>query len=103
MAATRGCSSQHIGKDLTEDWRARWVALLQSAREAGLPNDPEFRSAFQADIKWGLPTRSQKRSAGPEAEFTLGFEGSLAPARLVRHEGSCSPGLLDAVLTSWPR
>jgi truncated hemoglobin YjbI len=46
--------SQHLGKCLTEERRARWVTLLlQSAREAGLPNDPEFRSAFQSYIEWG--------------------------------------------------
>jgi CDGSH-type Zn-finger protein/truncated hemoglobin YjbI len=46
--------SQHIGKHITEDMRARWVSLLlQSAKEAGLPNDPEFASAFQSYIAWG--------------------------------------------------
>ena len=46
--------SQHVGKHLTEEQRARWVALLQqSAREAGLPNDAEFRSAFGSYIEWG--------------------------------------------------
>ncbi len=46
--------SQHIGKGLTEEGRARWVQLLlRSAQEAGLPNDPEFRSAFGAYIEWG--------------------------------------------------
>jgi CDGSH-type Zn-finger protein/truncated hemoglobin YjbI/ferredoxin len=46
--------SEHLGKCLTEEMRARWVTLLlQSAREAGLPNDAEFRSAFQAYIEWG--------------------------------------------------
>jgi CDGSH-type Zn-finger protein/truncated hemoglobin YjbI/ferredoxin len=46
--------SQHIGKGLTEDKRARWVQLiLLSAQEAGLPADPEFRSAFSAYIEWG--------------------------------------------------
>jgi CDGSH-type Zn-finger protein/truncated hemoglobin YjbI len=46
--------SQHLAKHLTEQQRARWVALLlQAAREAGLPNDPEFRSAFGAYIEWG--------------------------------------------------
>ncbi len=46
--------SQHIGKGLTEERRARWVALLlQSAQEAGLPADPEWRSAFGAYIEWG--------------------------------------------------
>jgi CDGSH-type Zn-finger protein/truncated hemoglobin YjbI len=46
--------SQHVGKGLTEDRRARWVALItQSAQDAGLPADPEFRSAFNAYIEWG--------------------------------------------------
>jgi hypothetical protein len=46
--------SQHIGKGLTEDKRARWVALiLRSAQDAGLPADPEFRSAFSSYIEWG--------------------------------------------------
>jgi CDGSH-type Zn-finger protein/truncated hemoglobin YjbI len=46
--------SQHIGKGLTEERRARWVALiLQSAQEVGLPADPEWRSAFGAYIEWG--------------------------------------------------
>lgn len=62
--------SQHLGKSLTEEMRARWVALLlQSAREAGLPNDAEFRSAFQAYIEWGsrlAVENSQKESRPPE-------------------------------------
>ena len=46
--------SQHVGKGLTEEKRARWASLLyQAANEAGLPNDPEFRSAFAAYIEWG--------------------------------------------------
>ncbi|MDQ2759811.1 MAG: CDGSH iron-sulfur domain-containing protein [Actinomycetota bacterium] len=46
--------SQHVGKCLTDEWRARWVSLLyQSAQEAGLPNDPEFHSAFSSYIEWG--------------------------------------------------
>jgi CDGSH-type Zn-finger protein/truncated hemoglobin YjbI len=46
--------SQHIGKGLTEEKRARWVQLIvRSAQEAGLPADPEFRSAFSSYIEWG--------------------------------------------------
>src|SRR5258707_3398295 len=44
--------SQHLGKELTEEKRARWVTLLlASARDAGLPNDAEFRSAFGSYIE----------------------------------------------------
>lgn len=46
--------SQHIGKGITEAHRQRWASLLsQAADEAGLPADPEFRSAFASYIEWG--------------------------------------------------
>jgi CDGSH-type Zn-finger protein/truncated hemoglobin YjbI len=46
--------SQHLGKGLTEEKRARWVELISlSAQEAGLPSDPEFQAAFHAYIEWG--------------------------------------------------
>ena len=46
--------SQHLGRAVTEQRRTRWVALLtQSALEAGLPDDPEFRSVFASYIEWG--------------------------------------------------
>jgi CDGSH-type Zn-finger protein/truncated hemoglobin YjbI/ferredoxin len=46
--------SQHVGKCIKEEWRARWVELMiQSSYEAGLPNDPEFRSAFSSYLEWG--------------------------------------------------
>jgi hemoglobin len=45
---------KHLSKHLTEQHRKRWVALLiDSADETGLPDDPEFRSAFAAYIEWG--------------------------------------------------
>ena len=46
--------SHHLGLALTEEQRSRWAALIaQSADPAGLPDDPEFRSAFVAYIEWG--------------------------------------------------
>jgi hemoglobin len=45
---------QHLDRRLTEAQRARWVQLLgECADAAGLPADPEFRSAFVAYIEWG--------------------------------------------------
>jgi truncated hemoglobin YjbI len=46
--------SQHLGKALREEQRARWVQLLcKSADEAKLPADPEFRAAFVSYLEWG--------------------------------------------------
>lgn len=46
--------SQHLGRNLTEDARARWAAgIVRSADEAGLPADAEFRAAFTAYVEWG--------------------------------------------------
>jgi hypothetical protein len=46
--------AQHAGKQITPEQRARWTTrMLQSADDAGLPSDPEFRAAFVAYIEWG--------------------------------------------------
>jgi hemoglobin len=46
--------SRHVGRHLTGEQRARWVALLvECADQIGLPDDPEFRSAFVAYLEWG--------------------------------------------------
>jgi truncated hemoglobin YjbI len=46
--------SQHVGKRIRPEQRGRWVALMaQSADEAGMPQDAEFRAAFTAYLEWG--------------------------------------------------
>lgn len=46
--------THHLHRHLTEQQRQRWAALMAAAAdEAGLPTDPEFRSAFVAYIEWG--------------------------------------------------
>jgi hemoglobin len=46
--------SRHMSRNLTPEQRARWVQLMvECADEAGLPDDPEFRSAFVAYLEWG--------------------------------------------------
>jgi hemoglobin len=46
--------SRHLGLAISEEQRARWVQLIGLAGDdAGLPSDPEFRSAFMAYIEWG--------------------------------------------------
>jgi len=42
------------------------VALLQQAAEAGLANDPEFRSAFGSYIEWGTRLAVENSQIGAE-------------------------------------
>jgi hemoglobin len=45
---------KHLGLGIQPEQRARWAQLIaESADEAGLPADPEFRSAFVAYVEWG--------------------------------------------------
>jgi CDGSH-type Zn-finger protein/truncated hemoglobin YjbI len=60
--------SQHVGKGIRPEQRARWAALMaQSADDAGLPQDPEFRAAFTAYIEWGsrLAVENSQQNAHP--------------------------------------
>ncbi|MBC7975621.1 MAG: globin [Myxococcales bacterium] len=44
----------HLGRSLSDAQRKRWVALLlDTADQAGVPTDPEFRSALVAYLEWG--------------------------------------------------
>jgi CDGSH-type Zn-finger protein/truncated hemoglobin YjbI len=66
--------SQHLGKCLTEEQRSRWVTLLlRAAREAGIPNDAEFRSAFEAYIEWGsrLAVENSQTGAKPPEHMPM--------------------------------
>ncbi|MET0818631.1 MAG: group II truncated hemoglobin [Solirubrobacteraceae bacterium] len=59
--------AKHRGRALTEEQRFRWVQLIcGAADEAGLPGDPEFRSAFVAYVEWG--TRLALANSQPDAE-----------------------------------
>ena len=59
--------AKHRDRALTEEQRVRWVQLIcLAADEAGLPGDPEFRSAFVAYIEWG--TRLALANSQPGAE-----------------------------------
>ena len=58
--------AKHRNRALTEEQRRRWVSLIcDAADEAGLPSDPEFRSAFVAYIEWG--TRLAVANSQPDA------------------------------------
>jgi hemoglobin len=58
---------KHLNRALTEEQRARWVQLIGlAADDAGLPADPEFRSAFLAYVEWG--TRIALANSQPGAK-----------------------------------
>ena len=58
--------AKHRGLAITEEQRARWAQLIGlAADDAGLPSDPEFRSAFVAYIEWG--TRIALSNSQPDA------------------------------------
>jgi hemoglobin len=63
--------AKHRNRALTEEQRRRWVELLcDAADDAGLPDDPEFRSAFVAYIEWGtrLALANSQPGAAPPPE-----------------------------------
>ena len=82
--------SRHLGRALTEQQRARWVQLMgEAADEAGLPADPEFRSAFVSYLEWGsrlalANSQPRGRTAAAHAGAALGL-GHGGPAG--RHAG----------------
>lgn len=46
--------AKHIDLGITTEQRRRFVALMSvAADDAGLPDDPEFRSALLAYLEWG--------------------------------------------------
>jgi hypothetical protein len=53
------------GEPLTEDQRARWVALAsRAADEAGLAADPGFRSALASCLEWISRVATQPAASG---------------------------------------
>lgn len=60
----------HVGRALSEAHRRRWFSLLLECADAvGMPDDPEFRSAFVAYLEWG--TRLAVLNSQPHAEVTF--------------------------------
>lgn len=58
---------KHLGRQLDHTKRKRWIELLlECADDVGLPDDPEFRSAFVAYLEWG--TRLAVLNSQPGAE-----------------------------------
>lgn len=59
--------AHHLGRGLTEEQRSRWAQLIAlAADDAGLPADPEFRSAFVAYVEWGTRIAVANSAKGVE-------------------------------------
>lgn len=59
---------KHRDLAITAEQRFRFVSLMSlAADDAGLPDDPEFRSAFLAYVEWG--TRLAMNNSRPGAEI----------------------------------
>ncbi len=57
----------HLGLGITAEQRHRFVSLMSlAADDAGLPSDPEFRSALLAYAEWG--TRLALHNSQPGAD-----------------------------------
>ena len=82
--------SQHVGKGLTEQWRGRWVALLlQSAQEAGLPNDAgEQRPSIIGNrcSRWAAYTGSICNTAKPTKKSPKPNSDSARPFTIGQKE-----------------
>ena len=58
---------EHAGKQIAPEQRALWaIYMQQSADDAGLPSDPEFRAAFVAYIEWGSRLAVENSGIGAE-------------------------------------
>jgi hemoglobin len=59
--------AKHRGLAITPEQRFRFASLMSlAADDAGLPDDPEFRSAFVAYVEWG--TRIAQHNSQPGAD-----------------------------------
>jgi hemoglobin len=60
--------AHHRGLAITPEERFRFVSLLSlAADDAGLPDDPEFRSALMGYAEWG--SRLAMHNSQPAAEL----------------------------------
>jgi hemoglobin len=59
--------AKHRGLDISAEQRFRFASLMSlAADDAGLPDDPEFRSALVAYLEWG--TRLAMHNSQPGAD-----------------------------------
>jgi hemoglobin len=63
--------AQHLNHRLTQEQRRQWLwLLLDTADEVGVPDDPEFRSAFVGYLEWGSRIAVINSQPGAEVDPT---------------------------------
>lgn len=70
----RNMLAHHLGKEISEAQRRRWVELLlDAADDVGLPGDAEFRAAFVGYIEWGtrLAVENSRPGAAPPEDAPI--------------------------------
>jgi CDGSH-type Zn-finger protein/truncated hemoglobin YjbI len=68
-----GGDSRAFAARLTEEQRARWVALAgQAATEAGLPADPPFRAALASYLEWDSRQAQARPAGNPQEQAAVG-------------------------------
>lgn len=59
--------TKHKDLAITPEQRLRFATLMsRAADDAGLPDDPEFRSAFMAYVEWGARLAMHNSQPGAE-------------------------------------
>lgn len=95
----------HVGRNISEPQRRRWVSLLMDAAdEVGLPDDPEFRSAFAAYIEWGtrLAVANSAPGAEPPRRAPVPHWGWGPRRRTSREPGRTDPVAVRPPTLWWP-
>jgi hemoglobin len=60
-------AAKHRGLEITPEQRLRFATLMSlAADDAGLPDDPEFRSALVAYLEWGTRIAMHNSQAGAQ-------------------------------------
>ena len=89
---------KHRGLGITPEQRLRFATLMSlAADDAGLPDDPEFRSAFVAYVEWGTRLAMQNSRPAPTSSSTLPCRAGAGARRRPTRADRARPKVSRAV------